>query len=228
MDPVIAPTSSANAGAVALTTDDQADTDRTVISSDFETFLRLLTTQLENQDPLSPMQSEEFAVQLATFSGVEQQVKTNDLLDSLGAQLGAMGMAQFAGWVGMEALATGPARFAGEPVTITPDPSATADTVVIAVKDANGQTVQRLSAPVSNQPMQWDGHDDAGVPFAHGDYTFEVESYRNGELQSIEQAAVYSRVSEVRQEDGETMLLTSTGLGIAATEVTALREPPGA
>ena len=58
-----------------------------VISSDFETFLKMLTTQLQNQDPLDPVKSEDFAVQLATFSGVEQQVLTNDLLESLGAQM---------------------------------------------------------------------------------------------------------------------------------------------
>ena len=41
---------------------------------DFETFLKMLTTQIRNQDPLNPMEGSEFAVQLATFSGVEQQV----------------------------------------------------------------------------------------------------------------------------------------------------------
>lgn len=46
-------------------------------SSDFETFLKMLTTQIKNQDPLNPMEGTEFAVQLATFSGVEQQVMTN-------------------------------------------------------------------------------------------------------------------------------------------------------
>ena len=45
-----------------------------VISSDFQTFLTMLTTQLQNQDPLNPVESSDFAVQLATFSGVEQQV----------------------------------------------------------------------------------------------------------------------------------------------------------
>ncbi|MFV2001871.1 MAG: flagellar hook capping FlgD N-terminal domain-containing protein, partial [Paracoccaceae bacterium] len=54
------------------------------VNSDFETFLKLLTTQLKNQDPLKPVDSSDFAVQLATFSSVEQQVKTNDLLTSLG------------------------------------------------------------------------------------------------------------------------------------------------
>jgi flagellar basal-body rod modification protein FlgD len=50
------------------------------ISSDFETFLKMLTVQMQNQDPLNPVDSSDYATQLATFSGVEQQVQTNDLL----------------------------------------------------------------------------------------------------------------------------------------------------
>lgn len=73
------------------------------INSDFETFLIMLTTQMQNQDPLNPIDSSDFAVQLATFSSVEQQVKTNDLLTSLGQQFELMGLSQLAGWVGMEA-----------------------------------------------------------------------------------------------------------------------------
>ena len=49
------------------------------ISSDFNTFLRMLTVQMQNQDPLNPIDSADYAVQLATFSGVEQQVRTNQL-----------------------------------------------------------------------------------------------------------------------------------------------------
>ena len=58
------------------------------ISSDYQMFLKLLTTQMTNQDPSSPMDSADYAVQLATFSQVEQQVKTNDLLTSLATQMG--------------------------------------------------------------------------------------------------------------------------------------------
>ena len=82
-----------------------------VINSDFETFLKMLTTQLKNQDPLNPIESSDFAVQLATFSSVEQQVMTNDLLTGLSGQMGQMGMAQLASWVGMEERAPMPAQF---------------------------------------------------------------------------------------------------------------------
>ena len=66
------------------------------ISSDFETFLRLLTTQMQNQDPLNPMESTEFASQLAQFSAVEQQVRSNELLVGLQAGLQTLGLFLFA------------------------------------------------------------------------------------------------------------------------------------
>ena len=55
-----------------------APSSNSALSSDFETFLKMLTVQMENQDPLNPVDSADFAVQLATFSSVEQQVLTND------------------------------------------------------------------------------------------------------------------------------------------------------
>lgn len=67
------------------------------INADFQTFLRMLTTQLQNQDPMNPMESSDFSVQLATFSGVEQQVMTNQLLTSLSAR---MELSELSSWHG--------------------------------------------------------------------------------------------------------------------------------
>ena len=110
----------------------------TEISSDFETFLKMLTVQMQNQDPLNPVDSSDYAVQLATFSGVEQQVQTNDLLRSLMGQLGAAGMADFAGWVGMEARTNLPVTFAGSPVQLSVAPAASADAAALVVTDEGG------------------------------------------------------------------------------------------
>src|SRR6476620_2522815 len=57
--------------------------DRTTIANNFDTFLQLLTTQLKNQNPLDPLDTNQFTQQLVEFSGVEQQLKTNDFLSSL-------------------------------------------------------------------------------------------------------------------------------------------------
>jgi flagellar basal-body rod modification protein FlgD len=193
------------------------------ISSDFETFLKMLTVQMKNQDPLSPIKSEDFAVQLATFSGVEQAVRTNDLLTALGAQMGTAGMAQLAGWVGMQARAPVPGYFDGAPLAIAPNPSLTADSAVLVVRNESGAEVQRTNIPLSKAPFDWAGVRDNGTPFPQGLYRFEVESYSNGSLTQTSTAETYGTVIEARLDGGQTVLVLQGGAEVQADDVTALR-----
>lgn len=195
----------------------------TVISSDFETFLKMLTTQLENQDPLDPVKSEDFAVQLATFSGVEQQVLTNDLLEALTGQLGLSGMSQYANWVGMEARAPVAANFKGTPVTMAVTPQASADNAVLVVQDDSGAVVQRVPVSTTASTYEWDGNLESSTA-ANGLYSFFVESYSNGTLSSTDPVEVYTKVTEARIQDGEAVLITEGGAVVKPTEITALRE----
>lgn len=196
-----------------------------VISSDFDTFLKMLTVQMKNQDPLNPVDSSDYAVQLATFSGVEQQVRTNDLLTGLAAQMGTSGMAQMASWVGKEARAVAAAQFSGGPITVAPNPAAIADRVDLVVRDASGTEVQRLDIPVSADPIEWAGVGPGGEPFPPGLYTFSVVSYSGDDVLLTEQAEVYATVQEVRAEGGATILILAGGVAVTATSVTALRDP---
>lgn len=195
------------------------------ISSDFETFLRMLTVQMQNQDPLNPVDSSDYAVQLATFSGVEQAVLTNDLLKSLTAQMNSSGLAGMANWVGKEARAAAPAYFDGNPITITPKPAAIADRVEVLVRNANGTEVQRLNVPVGTEPVEWAGVDSGGFPFQQGLYSFEVLSIANNEVIAQTPVEIYSKVTEVRSQDGGTVLILEGGAAVDSTEVTALRDP---
>jgi flagellar basal-body rod modification protein FlgD len=202
----------------------KTETPETVISSDFETFLKMLTVQMENQDPLNPTESEKFATQLATFSGVEQQVLTNDLLESMIGRMGASDMAQMAAWVGREARAPVPGMFDGAPITVAPDPAAAADRAELVVTDAQGAEVQRLEIPVSGGVFDWQGRTADGTPLPPGHYWFNVVSYAGQEVLADDPAEVYARVTEVRAEDGETRLMLEGGAGVPATQVSALRE----
>ncbi len=208
----------------AFASGQSTETPETVISSDFETFLKMLTVQMENQDPLNPTDSAEYAMQLATFSGVEQQVLTNDLLESLMVQMGTTGMAQMASWVGREARAAVPGQFDGDPITIAPNPAAIADKVELVVTDESGAEVQRLELPTSAEPYEWQGVAEDGSPLPHGQYTFNLISYSGEEILIDEPAEIYARVTEVRAEAGETILILEGGAGVLATQVTALRE----
>lgn len=195
------------------------------ISSDFETFLKMLTVQMQNQDPLNPVDSSDYAVQLATFSGVEQQVQTNDLLKGLSALLGTNGMAQMAGWVGKEARAPAAAYFDGDPITIAPNPASIADKAQIVVQNAAGQEVDRFDIPVSAEPIKWSGLDSSGYPRDLGLYSFEVVSFVGGEALAQDPVEVYSTVTEVRSQGGETVLILEGGAAVAASQVSALRDP---
>ncbi len=197
-----------------------------MIASDFETFLTMLTTQMENQDPLKPIESTDFAVQLATFSGVEQQVRTNNLLAAMQSQLGASGISQYASWVGMEVRATATAMFSDSPITLYPEPASGAERAMVVVRDpASGEDIDRFEVPVSDAPVQWAGVDGDGNPFPEGKYTFHLQSIKNDTTFSEEQIAVFSEVQELRMADGEIRLVLAGGDEVAASDVTAVRKP---
>ena len=195
-----------------------------MLSSDFQTFLTMLTVQMQNQDPLNPIESSDYAVQLATFSGVEQQVQTNTLLQSLASQMGVMGMSQLAGWVGMEARAAAPAYFDGDPVTLAPNPILGADQVILVAHDEAGNEVLRQPIEVSSEQIQWDGTDQNGTLLPHGLYTFELENYNSGSLLETVDVEVYGHIVEAQGTSVGTVLVLGGGVTIGTGDVTALRE----
>jgi len=200
----------------------------TAISSDFETFLRMLTVQVQNQDPLNPLDSTDFAVQLATFSGVEQQVRTNDLLEGVTGALAGNELAQLAGWVGMEARAAAPAVFAGAPIWVEPEPVSFAARAELRVFDAGGRIFDQIEIPVLAQPYVWDGTRADGSPFPEGVYTFEVASF-DGDGNELETrvAETYNRVVEAQIGQDGAELLLGNGTYVPAGTITALRSPGG-
>jgi flagellar basal-body rod modification protein FlgD len=196
----------------------------TGLASDFKTFLKMLTAQAKYQDPLEPIDSTEYASQLAQFSMVEQQVKTNDALAAMAAQTSISNMASLASWVGMEARAAAPAYFDGSPVTISSKPAAVSDRSQLVVLDEAGKEVQRIPVPVSAEPIEWAGVDNNGDPFAEGFYSFTVESYQGEELILSEAAEVYGSVSEAQVRDGQVVLILEGGQAILSSSVTGLRK----
>lgn len=198
---------------------------RTAVSSDYTTFLRMLTTQMQNQDPLDPMDSGQYAQQLASFSSVEQQTKTNQLLEGLASQFGLMNMAQLAGWVGQEARSAAPVYKSSLPIAVSYAANTTADSAVLVVKDANGTLVAREAVPLSAAEYTWLGADAAGNPLATGTYTLGLESYSGENLVGTSAVESYQPITEVRNTPDGTRVILSGGISVLATEVTALRVP---
>lgn len=193
------------------------------IASDFDTFLRMLTTQMKHQDPLNPVDSADFAVQLATFSSVEQQQRTNQLLEGFGSQMGLSGMAQLANWVGKQARAPVAAQFDGTAITLSATPDPRAKETALIVTNATGTIVSRQARPISAEPFDWTGVAADGSPLPNGRYSFSLESSADGAVISTTPVEVYGRIVEARAgKDGPTLVMAG-GVLVSADTVTALR-----
>ena len=204
----------------SLTTESSANS---ALASDFDTFLKMLTTQMENQDPLNPIESSDFAVQLATFSGVEQQIRTNDLLAEMVAGSTASGLGQVAAWVGMEAKVSGSARFEGVPITLAPKVDTASDAAFLVVRDTNGQLVSREQLPLNASFVVWAGTSSSGVPLPSGDYSFEIESINGGEVTGVSQVDYYAKITEVRFGTDGIEIALNNGPSVSVDDVQALR-----
>lgn len=194
----------------------------TTLNSDFETFLTMLTAQMKNQDPLNPVESTEFASQLAAFSTVEQQVQTNDLLTGLGRQLGVMGMGQLQGWIGMTAQAEMPVAYDGAPVALSVPPSPGADHAQLVVRDTTGGIVDQRKVPVSGDTLHWP-EGDAGLP--DGTYEITVDSFKGQELLDTQPVQSRARIAEARLAEGGTILVMAGGQEVPAADIIGLSDP---
>ena len=214
---------SINTAQAATAANATADTS-SALSSDFETFLLMLTTQMQNQDPLNPVESEDFAVQLATFSGVEQQVRTNQLLENFAGGFGETSLAQLAGWVGMEARVAEPVAFDGTPVDLSLSPESGSDAAELIVRNAFGTEIAREAVPLEPGTITWAGIGNDGAPLASGSYSLELASSRQGQVTSVEPVSHYAKITEARQGASGIELVIAGGGVVPSGSITALRE----
>lgn len=191
-------------------------------SSDYQTFLNMLTVQMRNQDPLNPMAATDFAVQLATFSSVEQQMQTNQLLAAL---LGRSGLADMGNWVGMEARIYSGAHFDGDPIDLAPDPALGADRVFLIVRDSDGAIVDTQELPLDTDSYRWTGLDEEGDPLPNGRYTFELESRSGEDVLDTAPVAAYMPILEARAEGGMLVLVLPGGMLVDSSTISGLRQP---
>ncbi|MCR6645168.1 MAG: flagellar hook capping protein [Terricaulis sp.] len=150
---------------------------RTTLSDNFDTFLVLLTAQLQNQDPLAPMDLTQFTQQLVQYSQVEQQIRTNEQLESLVSQYNAMSASLPLSYIGRFAVIDSNNTYmANEQAAWTYSFEDTPSTVTINVLDAKGKTVfstQGVAAPGTHN-FVWDGKNDSGEAMPDGIYRLSI------------------------------------------------------
>jgi flagellar basal-body rod modification protein FlgD len=151
-----------------------SSTSGATLAGNFQTFLTLLTTQLQNQNPLSPLDTNQFTQQLVQFAGVEQQLKTNDELKTLVSMQQTAQSTQALGFVGKTAVVDGSTTTMTK-ASATWDLSVPTDSnVKISITNSTGQTVFNGSYDVkagNNKVFTWDGKGNDGTQWPDGKYT---------------------------------------------------------
>ena len=169
----------ASSNASSATANASSANPATGLAQNFNTFLTLLTTQLQNQDPLSPMDTDQFTNQLVEFSQVEQQINTNSNLQQLIALQSAGESISALPLVGQQIeynSATAPLTN-GQANFVYTLPAATAGTA-LTVTDANGDVVytQPGQTAAGTFVFNWNGRTNTGVQLPDGDYTLKIQT----------------------------------------------------
>ena len=186
-----------------------AQRDSRMLADDFDTFLQLLTTQLRNQDPLEPMDTNEFTNQLVQFSSVEQQIQTNSYLESLISSSEAQAVNAVVGYLGSTVTAGGVAtNLADGEARWTLMSTAVADDSTVTIFDENGQEVFSTSHSVDSgfSTFTWDGTSNSGQAMPEGVYMIRVEG-RNGAGRDVNVQSAVSGVVDGIDVTGDQPML---------------------
>jgi len=151
---------------------------RQTIADNFDTFLQILTTQLRNQNPLDPLDTNQFTQQLVQFTGVEQQLKTNEFLEAMMSSSIAANNSQAVSYVGKVVTASGNKS---ELVNGQAQWHFAVDqqaNITATVRDAKGNVVHTKTGQVQEgeSVFTWDGRNSAGTMQPDGSYSITIEA----------------------------------------------------
>lgn len=182
-----------------------------------EDFLKLMTTQLQNQDPMAPMENGDFLAQIAQFSTVSGIQELQGSFEKLSQSLVSNQALQAAGLVGRSVLApTGIAALEQDGgVKGVVQVPASSNEVQVTIHNASGETIRRLqlgSQPAGNAQFQWDGLKDDGTRAAPGAY-FVAANAQYEDKQVALDTLVSSTVDSVTLGDDGGLLLDLRGVG---------------
>jgi len=197
------------------------------LAQNFENFLTLLTTQLQNQDPLSPLDSTQFTTQLVQFASVEQQIGQNARLDEI---LKVQGGSQAVSAVSfldniVEAFGSTGALKDGQASYTYTLPSA-AQTVTILIKNEAGETVRTIDGEktAGKHTLVWDGKNAQGIAQPDGKYSISVAAKNNEGADLSVSTGIVGKVSGVTVADGQ-LVLDLGGVTVKVTDVLSVTKP---
>jgi flagellar basal-body rod modification protein FlgD len=186
-------------------------------------FLKLLVTQLNNQDPLNPLDNAQLTSQLAQMSTVSGIEKLNSAFQSLLAQSGSSQVLQSANLIGRTVLVPGNdlALTPGTEVPFAVDVTGAAETVKVSITNAAGEVVRNFdlgALPPGVKTLEWNGLADNGAPVAAGVYTVNVGAL-GGDSKVVANALTYAKVSSVAQQGNGVSLDLGAGRKASLSDV---------
>jgi len=192
---------------------DKINNSRNSLANNEQTFLKLLTTQLKNQDPLSPTDTTQMTSQITQMTGVEQQLVTNDLLTALVGMNTSGGISDAVNLMGKQVTAeTAKSVLKGNSAAWTYNQSRSATSVKVEIVDQYGKTIRTVlpdDMSSGDHTFTWDGKSDAGVQQPNGgSYTLKVTAAdANGaNITTSSKGRLEGVVTKVTNENGQNMV----------------------
>ena len=191
------------------------------LAANFDTFMKLLTAQLRAQDPLSPLDTKDFTNQLVQFSGVEQQIKTNDLLSSLQTTMGFSAGSLAVSYLGKSATAeTNAAGIVNGKASWNYNLANAAGSVTLNIYDSNNKLVKTIDGDKTkgSHTFEWDGTTTSGTKLTSGQFTMVVDAKTSsGETMkaTMTQKGLISNVDM----SGSTPMVTINGALVALSAI---------
>jgi flagellar basal-body rod modification protein FlgD len=148
------------------------------IAGNFQSFLQLLTTQLQNQNPLDPLDTNQFTQQLVEFAGVQEQLNTNDSLQTLVSLQQTAQATQALTFVGKTAIVNGSTATMSNSQAKWELTVPSNSNVNISIANSSGQTVYTATVPetAGSQPFSWNGVGSDGTQWPDGQYTLTAST----------------------------------------------------
>ena len=195
-----------------------------------DVFLTLLVAQMENQDPLNPMEGTEFTAQLAQYSSLEQLYNVNDNLISINDGQSGMSSSYALDFMGKEIYVDGNSLSLEQGEDVSGGFSIDeAGSCSVNILDSSGQLVKSIALgdlEAGSHSFDWDGQDENGDASVNGNYTFEVSAVGdNGSSLSVETYTM-GKVDRVSLE-GDTPMLYVGNAAVAVSEVKDIRLSSG-
>jgi flagellar basal-body rod modification protein FlgD len=222
----VAPTSTPAASSAASAASSVGDNAAAQLSGNFDTFLTLLTTQLQNQDPTNPMDSNQFTQELVQFSGVEQQINTNSNLQTLiSLQQGNAGTAA-TGYLGKTITVTnGQAALQGGEADWSYALGSAAVSNTLTVTNSAGQVVYSGAGATAEgqHDFSWNGESTSGTQLPDGTYTLAVSATDSTGAAVTSAIASEGVVNEVNMTSGTPQLMIGQ-MAVALSDVSAISD----